>query len=180
MRWPAVNGAGPPVVGVNVSARQLADPAIVTTVAAVIERTGINPRRLELEITESVLLTDDVLAHRLGDLRELGVRLAIDDFGTGYSSLSYLTRLPVDVVKIDRSFVDRLHGTGDQHVLVRSVIQLADSLGLRAVGEGIETDEQLAVLQDLGCGAGQGYLLGPPTPTPVFALVPPLVPASLP
>ena len=118
-----------------------------------------------------------MLAHRLGQLRALGVRLAIDDFGTGYSSLSYLTRLPVDVVKIDRSFVDRLPGTGDQHVLVRSVIQLADSLGLRAVGAGIETEEQLAVLQDLGCAAGQGYLLGAPTPVPLLALAPSLVPA---
>ena len=123
-------------VGVNLSARQLLDPAAVTTVAGILTRTGIDPRRVVLEITESVFLDTEAIGHRLHQLRALGVLLAIDDFGTGYSSLSYLTRLPVDIVKIDRSFVERLGGPPGDEVLVRAVVQLARSLGLRSVGRG--------------------------------------------
>ena len=157
-------------VGVNLAARQLLDPAAVTTVAGIITRTGIDPRRVVLEITESVFLDTDAIAHRLHQLRALGVKLAIDDFGTGYSSLSYLTRLPVDIVKIDRSFVERLGGPPGDEVLVRAVVQLARSLGLRSVGEGVETPAQLERLQALGCDAAQGYLFGHPDPEPRFDL----------
>ena len=149
-------------VGVNLSARQLLDPAAVTTVAGILTRTGIDPRRVVLEITESVFLDTEAIGHRLHQLRALGVLLAIDDFGTGYSSLSYLTRLPVDIVKIDRSFVERLGGPPGDEVLVRAVVQLARSLGLRSVGEGVETPAQLERLQSFGCDAAQGYLFGHP------------------
>ena len=119
-------------IAVNLAARQVLDPAAVTTVAGDPQPApGIDPRRVVLEITESVLLDADAIGHRLHELRALGVLLAIDDFGTGYSSLSYLTRLPVDIVKIDRSFVERLGGPPGDEVLVRAVVQLARSLGLR-------------------------------------------------
>jgi diguanylate cyclase (GGDEF)-like protein len=157
-------------VGVNLAARQLLDPAAVTTVAGVLTRTGIDPRRVVLEITESVFLDTEAIGHRLHQLRALGLRLAIDDFGTGYSSLSYLTRLPVDIVKIDRSFVERLGGPPGDEVLVRAVVQLARSLGLRSVGEGVETPAQLERLQSFGCDAAQGFLFGRPDPEPLFDL----------
>ena len=157
-------------VGVNLAARQLLDPAAVTTVASILARTGIDPRRVVLEITESVFLDTEAIAHRLHQLRALGVLLAIDDFGTGYSSLSYLTRLPVDIVKIDRSFVERLGGPPGDEVLVRAVVQLARSLGLRSLGEGVETPLQLERLQSFGCDAAQGYLFGAPQDEPRFDL----------
>jgi EAL domain-containing protein (putative c-di-GMP-specific phosphodiesterase class I) len=164
MRWP--DGE----VAVNLAARQLLDPGAVTTVAAILARTGIEPRRVVLEITESVLLDADAIGHRLQQLRALGVLLAIDDFGTGYSSLSYLTRLPVDIVKIDRSFVERLGGPPGDEVLVRAVVDLARSLSLRSVGEGVETPAQLERLRSFGCDAAQGYLFGRPQAEPVFEL----------
>ena len=157
-------------VGVNLAGRQLLDPAAVTTVAGILTRTGIDPRRVVLEVTESVFLDTEAIGHRLHQLRALGVRLAIDDFGTGYSSLSYLTRLPVDIVKIDRSFVERLGGPPGDEVLVRAVVQLAKSLGLRSVGEGVETPAQLERLQSFGCDAAQGYLFGRPQAEPKFDL----------
>jgi diguanylate cyclase (GGDEF)-like protein len=157
-------------IAVNVAARQVLDPAAVTTVAAILARTGIEPRRVVLEITESVLLDADAIGHRLHELRALGVLLAIDDFGTGYSSLSYLTRLPVDIVKIDRSFVERLGGPPGDELLVRAVVQLARSLGLRSVGEGVETPAQLERLQSFGCDAAQGFLFGHPQLEPRFDL----------
>ena len=164
MRWP--DGE----VAVNLAARQLLDPGAVTTVAAILARTGIEPRRVVLEITESVLLDAEAIGHRLQQLRALGVLLAIDDFGTGYSSLSYLTRLPVDIVKIDRSFVERLGGPPGDEVLVRAVVDLARSLSLRSVGEGVETPAQLERLRSFGCDAAQGYLFGRPQAEPVFEL----------
>jgi diguanylate cyclase len=157
-------------VAVNLAARQVLDPAAVTTVAGILACTGIDPRRVVLEITESVLLDADTIIHRLHQLRALGVELAIDDFGTGYSSLSYLTRLPVDTVKIDRSFVERLGGPPGDESLVRAVVQLAASLGLRSVGEGVETPLQLERLKALGCDAAQGYLFGRPQAAPRFEL----------
>ena len=157
-------------IAVNMAARQVLDPAAVTTVASILNRTGIDPRHVVLEITESVLLDADAIGHRLHELRALGVLLAIDDFGTGYSSLSYLTRLPVDIVKIDRSFVERLGGPPGDETLVRAVVQLARSLGLRSVGEGVETAAQLERLRSFGCDAAQGFLFGRPEAEPRFDL----------
>ncbi len=157
-------------ITVNLAARQLLDPGAVTTVAGILTRTSVDPARVVLEITESVLLDADEIGHRLHQLRALGVQLAIDDFGTGYSSLSYLTRLPVDIVKIDQSFVERLGGPPGDEVLVRAVVHLARSLGLRSIGEGVETSAQLERLRSFGCDAAQGYLFGRPQADPVFDL----------
>jgi diguanylate cyclase (GGDEF)-like protein len=167
--WLPTGDGAPAHVAVNVSARQLEDPGFVGAVAATLARTGLPAACLALEITESVV-TDESLTDRLRALRRLGVHLAIDDFGTGYSALSYLTRLEVDVVKIDRSFVERLEHGEDQRILVGAVVALARGLGLRVVGEGIETEAQHLALRELGCHAGQGYLLGRPAPVPAFLL----------
>jgi diguanylate cyclase (GGDEF)-like protein len=148
-------------LSVNLSARQLHE-SLVDTILEVLEETGLEPSALTLEITESMLI--DQSAEPLGvlqTLRGLGISLAIDDFGTGYSSLSYLHRFPVDSLKVDRSFIELL-GTSREPGLARSIVRLADELGLRTVAEGIERDEQLAALRHLGCTLGQGYLFAAP------------------
>ena len=150
-------------MSVNLSTRQLQDPDIVEHVESALEKTGIAPSSLTLEITESVLMddTEKVLA-TLRALKALGVQLAIDDFGTGYSSLSYLHQFPFDILKIDKAFIGR-HGDGsDESPLVRAIVELARTLGLRTVAEGIETPEQLDKLRDLRCDLGQGYLFAAP------------------
>jgi Amt family ammonium transporter len=150
-------------VAVNLSARQFIDPDIVSIVADALQRAGIPPSSLSLEITESVLMEEvEATAETLQALKELGVNLSIDDFGTGYSSLSYLKRFPVDSLKIDRTFVDGLAVDAEDHAIVHAVVSLAHALGLEVVGEGVETREQLHELQRLGCDAVQGYLLGLP------------------
>ena len=150
-------------LSVNLSARQLQDPGLVKDVEAVLASSGLEPACLVLEITESLLMSEpDVAVQRLGDLKDLGVKLAIDDFGTGYSSLSYLRRFPVDVLKIDRSFVTAL-GTGPEDcALVHAIVDLGQTLRLRVVAEGIETPAELQELQRLDCEYGQGYLFARP------------------
>jgi EAL domain-containing protein (putative c-di-GMP-specific phosphodiesterase class I) len=148
---------------VNVSARQFVHPELVAEVAGVLQETGLDPRCLVLEITESTMMDDaERNAATLRDLTDLGVRLAIDDFGTGYSSLAYLHRFPVDVLKIDRSFVDGLGRESEDTAIVRAVIGLARSLRLEVVAEGVETAEQSARLRALGCRYAQGYLFSEP------------------
>jgi diguanylate cyclase len=153
------------VVGVNVSAVQLRGSGFVNTVAGALERSGLPPERLVLELTESALM-DDVLGVRavFEALRALGVAIAIDDFGTGLSSLATLADLPVDVLEVDRSFVAAICDSPARHALVGGVVSLADRLGLPVVAEGIETAEQLEALRALGCRWGQGYHLGSPAP----------------
>ncbi|KQR22993.1 bifunctional diguanylate cyclase/phosphodiesterase [Deinococcus sp. Leaf326] len=154
-------------VAVNVSALQFSRPDFVATVERWLERSGLDPARLELELTERVVL-DDVgkSAARMADLRGLGVRLALDDFGTGYSSLSCLSRLPLNTLKIDRSFVRGLETDSPSAAVVRAIIALARSFGLGTVAEGIETPAECRTLQALGCETGQGYLFGrPQSPT---------------
>jgi EAL domain-containing protein (putative c-di-GMP-specific phosphodiesterase class I) len=146
---------------VNVSARQLSDPAFVGSVEAALRRAGLPGRCLTLEITESILLQDRAqILERLHLLRELGVLVALDDFGTGYSCLSYLRSLPVDVLKIDRSFVSGM--TAGDAPLVRTVVELGHALGLSTTAEGIETAVQRDHLQSLGCQSGQGYFFARP------------------
>ena len=161
-------GAGHDVrVAVNVSVRQLESSTFVESVAAILDRHGLPPATVTLEITESVLLGDGERALRaLGMLRDLGVGLAVDDFGTGWSSLSYLRRLPVDTVKIDRSFVAGLATEQDLQALTRAIVTLGHDLGKHLVGEGVETPEQAAHLLAMGCRLAQGWLFAPAVPTP--------------
>ncbi|MEL4179318.1 putative bifunctional diguanylate cyclase/phosphodiesterase [Roseateles sp. PN1] len=161
--WHGVPGK-PQQVAVNVSARQLRQPDFVAMVDSVLARSGCPPHALELEVTESLLLEDaEGAIELLGALTQRGVRVAIDDFGTGYSSLSYLRRMPVQTLKIDRSFVSEL-GSGDANVaaIARTVIVLARSLNLDVLAEGVETAEQAAWLQREGCDWAQGWFFGRP------------------
>jgi diguanylate cyclase (GGDEF)-like protein/PAS domain S-box-containing protein len=151
--------AEPFTMSVNLSVRQLQSDSIVADVRAALEKTGLPPTSLVLEITESVMMADTEFAvRRLCDLKSLGVRLAMDDFGTGYSSLSYLSRFPVDILKMDRSFV----GAGENVALQSAIIALGASLSLDVIAEGIELPEQEKSLQDLGCEMGQGFLFARP------------------
>jgi predicted signal transduction protein with EAL and GGDEF domain len=154
----------PLTVNVNLSARQLLHGGIVDDVSDALERSGLSPPQLVLEITESVLVTNMAMAMaRLRQLCDVGVRLAIDDFGSGYSSLGYLRRLPVQVLKIDKSFVDDLAATDGVAVLVDAIIKLADTLELETVAEGVELESQRTMLRALGCTAAQGYLFAAPS-----------------
>ncbi len=151
-------------VSVNLSAREFAQADLVGDVAAILAETGLDASTLELEITESVLMDQSENGIRtLRRLRDLGVRLVLDDFGTGYSSLSYLKHLPLDTIKIDRSFVNGIEGKADRSI-VEAVVALAHGLGIGVVAEGIETERQAERLLELGCDLGQGYLYSRPVP----------------
>ncbi|MGA2500481.1 MAG: EAL domain-containing protein, partial [Tepidisphaeraceae bacterium] len=147
-------------VAVNASVRQFSQPGFVGFVERTLKKTGLDPRRLEIEITESLLMSDpEETAAKLQKLRELGVTVAIDDFGTGYSSLAYLHRLPIDTLKIDRSFVCNM---GEKAAIIRTIVSLAKSLQMRVVAEGVETIEQRELLLRAGCDGMQGYLFAKP------------------
>lgn len=156
----------PPLsVSVNLSAEQIRYPGLTEDVGSALSESGLGAGDLVLEITESTLIQDtEVTEVVLGDLEALGVRLAIDDFGKGYSSLSYLKMLPVDVLKIDRSFAEGLGKDPRDTTIVEAMISLAHSLGLEAVGEGVETAEQLEHLRKMGCELAQGFHLARPLP----------------
>ena len=163
VRW-QTGRAAPLVVSVNLSARQFAQPDLVEEVATVLAETGLPPTALELEITESVVMDhSDPGIRALRRLRALGVRLVLDDFGTGYSSLAYLKHLPLDTIKIDRTFVAGIDEPADRSI-VDAVIALAHGLGIGVVAEGIETERQAERLRELGCDFGQGYLFSRPVP----------------
>jgi diguanylate cyclase (GGDEF)-like protein/PAS domain S-box-containing protein len=150
-------------VSVNLSAVELQEPELINQVARALEISGLPPEALVLEVTESTLIENlDLTLPRLHALRCLGLRLAVDDFGTGYSSLSYLADLPVSVVKIDKSFVDRITPDAEGEAMVRSVVDLSRALGFTCIAEGVERDEQRVVLDELGCDAAQGYLFARP------------------
>jgi diguanylate cyclase (GGDEF)-like protein len=149
----------------NISPVQLRDPAIGLRVLAILAETGFNPRRLELEITETALVENIKIAQEItSQLRQAGVRIALDDFGTGYATLSQLLSLKLDRLKIDRSFVDRLDKDEESTTIVRAVLGLASGFNLETTAEGIENDEQLASLRADGCLQGQGYLFGKAMP----------------
>jgi len=151
-------------VSVNLSVRQLQHENVVNSVADTLARTGLGPSDLVLEITESMLMTDtEMIRSNLNGLRSLGVSLAVDDFGTGYSSLGSIQYLPVDTIKVDKTFVAGLgqEGGGDESV-VRAILGLAQGLGVRTVAEGIEGAEQLEALRALDCDYGQGYYFSRP------------------
>ncbi len=161
--WAVPTGGDALSVNVNVSARQLTQPTLVETVRATLDHHGLPPRRLVLELTETALVEQpELAAERLGELRELGVRIAIDDFGIGYSSLAYLRQFPTDILKIDRSFIGMIDD--DEHIpgLVQGLLELGHTLGLETVAEGIETDVQRDALAREGCRLGQGFLFARP------------------
>jgi EAL domain-containing protein (putative c-di-GMP-specific phosphodiesterase class I) len=152
-------------MSVNVSARQLQDSGLVDDVDAALRASGLEPGALILELTESAVVENlEGAASILQKLRWMSVQLAMDDFGTGYSSLSSLSQLPLDILKIDRSFVARLDADAEGRAIVYAIVSLATALGVRVTGEGIETQGQLDALVELGCHHGQGFLLGHPVP----------------
>jgi diguanylate cyclase (GGDEF)-like protein/PAS domain S-box-containing protein len=156
--------ASPFFMSVNLSAKQFNHTLLIAQVDNALRRTGLNPRQLKLEITEGAVMENiDTAAEMLRHLRDLGVQLAIDDFGTGYSSLSYLHRFPIDTLKIDRSFVTRMANNTENVEIVRTIVMLAQVLGMDVVAEGVETREQLKLLRDLKCEYGQGYYFSRPS-----------------
>jgi diguanylate cyclase (GGDEF)-like protein/PAS domain S-box-containing protein len=164
--WRVDNPESPDVhVSVNLSGRQLAHPGLVDDLKAIIATTGVPGEAIVLEMTESLLMEDVEFSHQTLDrLKSLDVQLAVDDFGTGYSSLSYLRSFPVDVLKVDRSFVSGLGTAAGDEAIVTAIVRLAHSLGLEAVAEGVETAAQLARLRALGCNMAQGFYLARPAP----------------
>lgn len=161
--WPTTPDGTTVGVCVNLSGRQLQDATLVQDVRDALAATGLAPERLTLEITESVVMRDtSQILERLTALKEVGIRLAVDDFGTGYSSLSYIRQFPIDVLKIDKSFIDGVARGGDGAALARTIVALADTLQLRTVAEGIEDGAQSTALRALGCTLGQGFLFARP------------------
>ncbi|CAM4321450.1 EAL domain-containing protein [Paenibacillus alkaliterrae] len=165
--------SGSPVtVSVNISSRQFVQRHFVQVVKQAIRDTGIRPEHLLLEITESIIINFESTVHVLRELKELGVRISMDDFGTGYCSLAYLKHLPIDELKIDRSFIqDILHQTNDRN-LVQTIITLAHHMNMQVVAEGVEDEEQLACLKELKCDIMQGYLFSPPIDPDAFLRLP--------
>ena len=161
----ALPGAPPFSVSVNVAIRQLQEPDFPDVVADVLTRTGLQPGSLVLEITEGTLAGDrDAIVRQLTQLKQLGVRIAVDDFGTGYSSLSHLQQFPIDILKIDKSFIDDLDGDDQNANLVQAIVNLADSLHLDVIAEGIEHQHQADQLKRMHSPLGQGYLFSRPIP----------------
>jgi len=168
-RWAADPAARTVQMAVNVSTRQLGDPGLVAAVTGVLARHGLDPRMLVLEVTETALMTDpDAAASALRALKELGVGVAVDDFGTGYASLTYLQRFPVDELKIDRSFVMGLGVDDGAGAIVATCVQLAHAMGIRAVAEGVETEDQRLALVAMRCDFVQGYHYARPLTAPAL------------
>jgi EAL domain-containing protein (putative c-di-GMP-specific phosphodiesterase class I) len=166
VRWRGQAGTRtePLTVAVNLSARQLSHGRFADEVADVLAATGLEPERLRLEITETMLMEqNNATLESLHALKDLGIHLVLDDFGTGYSSLSYLDRFPIDALKIDRSFVAALD-SGGSAAIVTAIVSMAHSLDLRVTAEGVETAEQLEHLRRLGCEYAQGFFFGRPAP----------------
>ena len=164
--WQARLGArAPRTLAVNLSRAQVAETGWTNTVRTILEASGMPPQQLQLEVTESLAAQDATVQRHLHELKELGVKLALDDFGTGYSSLACLHLLPVDTVKIDRSFVSQAGSSAHHRVLIEATVRVAHSLGMDTVAEGIETEEQAGVVSLLGSDKGQGYLYSRPLMT---------------
>jgi len=156
-------------LAVNVSGRQFRQQDFVAQVSEVLERTAIDPMRLKLELTESIVLdnVEDTIA-KMHALRQLGVSFSMDDFGTGYSSLAYLTQLPLNQLKIDKSFVQHIGSKASDSTIIQTIIGMADNLGMEVIAEGVETQEQRDFLEANGCMLYQGYLFGKPVPCEEF------------
>jgi EAL domain-containing protein (putative c-di-GMP-specific phosphodiesterase class I) len=166
-------GPDPFRVSVNLSVRQVQQADLAYEVDQVLKAASIDPASLTLEVTETVLMEDtEVTVDQLARLRSLGVKVAIDDFGTGYSSLGYLRRFPIDVLKIDRSFINGVGQSAQETALTTAIIALAETLGLETVAEGIERTDQLEDLKRMNCLLGQGFLFSPAlAPTPLLAFL---------
>jgi diguanylate cyclase (GGDEF)-like protein len=165
MSWQKA-GLSPVRVSVNMSGRQFKQKTIVKTVSDILDDTGLDPRYLELEITESIVMENvDTAITILNELKKMGLRLSMDDFGTGYSSFSYLKRIPLDIIKIDRSFIKDIHLGHQDRAIITAIIVMAKSLGLEVIAEGVETERQLSFLAASNCREIQGYLLSRPLPT---------------
>jgi EAL domain-containing protein (putative c-di-GMP-specific phosphodiesterase class I) len=162
--WQTQHSGEPPLsISVNISIRQFQQEALVEMVDAALKKSGLAPETLVLEITESLMLQNtEVTIKKLQELKKLGIRLAIDDFGTGYSSLSYLQRFPLDILKIDKSFIDKISQSKEGIAVARAIIMMSDTLCLKTVAEGIEHADQITALQNLGCGLGQGFHFAKP------------------
>lgn len=162
--WQVQFPADPPLtISVNLSSKQFAQPDLVEQVEQILQETGLDARSLRLEITESVIMDGaEAAAAVLAQLKALGLRVHMDDFGTGYSSLSYLNRFPIDTIKIDWSFINKMVVNGDNSGIVQTIVMLAHELGIDAIAEGVETAEQLAQLRALKCEYGQGYFFSRP------------------
>jgi EAL domain-containing protein (putative c-di-GMP-specific phosphodiesterase class I) len=153
----------PLLMSVNISARQLQDPNFAKAITQILQECELDPNAFQLEITESAVMGDEVdIFDKLRELKSLGVRLAIDDFGTGYSSLSYLKRLPVETLKIDKSFISGLGKNPKDRLIASATISLAQTLGLGVVAEGVETPKQSMQLRKLGCDLAQGHFFAKP------------------
>jgi EAL domain-containing protein (putative c-di-GMP-specific phosphodiesterase class I) len=161
-------------IAVNISAHQFCQSTFVEQVLHALHVTGANPRNLKLELTESMLVNniEDVIAKMLV-LKEAGLRFSIDDFGTGYSSLTYLKRLPLDQLKIDRSFVRDILIDDGSGAIAQTIISLSKAMGFSVIAEGVETEEQRGVLSSMGCDSFQGYLFSRPLPVEEFELLMP-------
>jgi EAL domain-containing protein (putative c-di-GMP-specific phosphodiesterase class I) len=169
VEWAEVTDTESLVLAVNVSSRQFRQPDFAEYVLGLLDYTGANPKRLKLELTESLLAEnlEDVIV-KMSSLRERGVSFALDDFGTGYSSLSYLKRLPLDQLKIDQSFVQDVLVDANDAAIARTIVALGNSLGLAVIAEGVETTEQRDFLLANECRAYQGYLFSKPLPIAAF------------
>lgn len=158
-------GLGNLHVAINLSPKQFSDPDLVASISTILKEEALPPHLLELELTEGLLLEATEDTHRrLDELKALGLTLAMDDFGTGYSSLSYLKKFPIDILKIDRSFINEIPDNQDDMEITSAVVAMAHNLKLKVVAEGIETPEQLAFLRRHRCDVGQGYLFDRPIP----------------
>jgi EAL domain-containing protein (putative c-di-GMP-specific phosphodiesterase class I) len=161
--WRAIRDSSELKMSVNVSSLQLTHPDFVSHVARSLQANDMKPEQLTLEVTESVLMHGiENAISTLTALRQMGVQLSIDDFGTGYSSLSYLATLPIDALKVDRSFIDKMSREGEGNEIVKAIFKLGQALSKQVYAEGIETRAQLSLLQELGCEFGQGFLLSRP------------------
>ncbi|PLR92832.1 GGDEF and EAL domain-containing protein [Bacillus sp. T33-2] len=162
--WQKLGLAAIPIA-VNISVRQIQDDDFVATVKTILNETGLHPRYLELEITESIMQNIERSTFVLNQLKDLGVKISMDDFGTGYSSLSYLKHLPIDSIKIDKSFVDDIIHHSNQGAMVKTIIDMGHNLKFKVIAEGIENQEQVDFLRKNACGVGQGYFYSPPLPS---------------
>jgi EAL domain-containing protein (putative c-di-GMP-specific phosphodiesterase class I) len=150
-------------LAINLSARQFQQPRLIATIERILTETGLDPRYLEFELTESSVMKEpDEAIKKLNELKQMGVTISIDDFGTGYSSLNYLKRFPIDTLKIDKSFVREISTDPDVTAIVTAIITLAHALKLNVIAEGVETEEQFKFLRSLGCDEVQGFLFGRP------------------